>query len=708
MSRHRDWTWLGILVVAGAGCGNLPTPKRDAGPESAPYEARAADAAPEVGGASDTSPLDAPFDRDHPAAIDLPIESANADAPPASVSRIYACGELLADSANLLRRWLDPWTGLPYDNMPCGGGGADGGAANRVNPAFGVIPQLASGAQAAFSEDGSRTSGTVAWSFEDTDPDGHSPSLLFALEIALHLDAGGEAGAPNRFGGITWGANADINRYSQVKLRYRTSSASAAWQLKLNSGTNRLTEPVVSLPGSATWTDAVFDIAQVFPGTDRQHLNYLTFAGALVDGDVAPVLWIDQVSFLAEPSRLGDCAVTCAEPLPAYPDLACYEPQTGVVNVANALTFFSAAPAVALVDSASAEASVATMLDSLERLPGAMPALRANGQPYVGGSWFQDWHSPVSLMPSPRNRIASLTDQPQLYAALMVVEQAWPRLAARAAALRARLDFSVLYDERGGCPGKLQPGIDRCTGPVSKWTIGGFGTDYLLGSFLATASGAAPPCFWTTGLSPDGCTRSGPASAPWYSTGVACQNAAIPGTENGGPFMQLAGLLYLASEDIPMGMLPLADSARNMMRAQYRYANTLGVPLAGWANATDPDSCGYLTCSSFTPEKVTPYISAMAAGDDFPEAYDMLRAFRLFGADASLDTGDTGVALGLRDGWNQASASTGDSYLYLDTGWSVLGLLNACHDELVRQRFATHPVAQAGYAIVKAGAPPCP
>jgi len=464
----------------------------------------------------------------------------------------------------------------------------------------------------------------------------------------------------------------------------------------------------VTLPGSTEWTDVVFTIADDFEGTDAEHLDYLTFAGSVVDGDQEPELWIDHLSFLADADQLSDCTTSCYEPMPAYPDLACLEPQTGVVNIANAITFFALAPSASLVDEAAAKSAVETILDSLEKLPGALPTSQANGQPYDGGGWFQDWHSPASLMPDPRNRKASLTDQPQLMAALMVAEQTWPALASRAAALRAKMDFSVLYDDRQGCPGTLSPAIDRCAGLTTDWSVGGFGTDYLLGVFLASASRTVPSCYWSSGLSAGGCALSGPIGASWYTSGNTCADAAIPATEGGGPFMQLAGLLYLASDQIPVGTLPLADSARNMVRAQYEYAKLRRLQLAGWSSASDPDSCGYMTCSNFVPEKVTPYVSAMAAADEFPEAYDMLRAFHLLGADAMLDTGLGGVALGLRDAWNLTSATSGDSYLYLDTGWSVLGLLNACHGDVVRQRFGGHALAQTGYALVNASQRPCP
>jgi hypothetical protein len=689
-----------LLLAGGLGCGSSSGKRVDGSPDGADGP-ECGDTAAELGLGMDLGAI-----LDVTVAQGLFAEAGTVDGLLRPLDKIYACGELLADSAHLLNLWRDPWTGLPYDNIPCGGPYAD--AATSANPAWGVVPQLASASISTFAEDPSRTGATVTWSFEDRDPDGALPSLLWALQIGLHLDDGSEGGAGNHYGGLVWQAHADVRRYAQVRIRYRTSDAAAAWQFKLNSGTATPVEPAAVLPGSTTWTDLTFTLADAFPGTDSGHLNYLTFASSIAASGVESTLWIDQVSFVADPARLADCDVACPATLPPYPDLACYEPQTGAVNIANALTFLSTAPAAALLDEANAKPGVIAILSSLESFPGARAATRANGQPYAGGGWFQDWHSPVSGMPNPSNRVASLTDQPQLYAALMVVESTWPDLAARAAALRGKMDFSVLYDDRYGCPGSLMPGIDRCAGLYADWTVDGFGTDYLLGAFLAEATGAAPLCFWTGGLSRRGCAVAGPAAAPWYNAGGLCANAAIPASDSGGPFLQLAGLLYLASEQIPMGALSLGASAQNMLRAQYKFAADHGLALAGWASASDPDACAYATCDQFVADKVTPYVSAMGAADQFPETYRMLRAFHLLGADAQLATGDHGMSLGLRDGWNQGTAVARASYLYLDTGWTELGLLNACNGELVRQRFGQHPVAQAGYARLQAGSPPCP
>jgi hypothetical protein len=74
-----------------------------------------------------------------------------------------------------------------------------------------------------------------------------------------------------------------------------------------------------------------------------------------------------------------------------------------------------------------------------------------------------------------------------------------------------------------------------------------------------------------------------------------------------------------------------------------------------------------------------------------------LQAFHAAGVDAPLETGTAQHRFGFRDAWNQGAGSGRDAYLYLDTGWSVLGLLNHCAGEALRRRFAAHPTAEAGY-----------
>ncbi len=608
------------------------------------------------------------------------------------------CQTLLPDSARLLAAMLDLWTGLPYDQIPCdcavaGTACTAAAALGTVARAGAVVPQLANASLTPFSQDGSLVGQTVDASFVDQGPDGQPADRLFALRLALHLTPG-----TNTFGGLLWGAHADLTRYTALRIRYSTSVANDMWELKLNSGAPSALEKAVRLPGTPAgqWREERFVIDASFPGTVRGQLNYITFAAAIQDDVTEPVLWVDQLSFEADPAQMGSCAELCPSPAAAYPDLACHEPYTGAVNIANALSTLSLMPSAGLLDAARAKAAVTRILSTLAGLPGGTS----------GSQWFQDWHSPASGMPDPRNHVSSLTDQPQLYAALMVVERTWPDLAPQAAAIRERMDFSILYDGTGGCPGVLHGAIDRCTGVRRDWKQEYLGNDSLLGSFLAVASEGAPACVWDS-LAVKGCALDGPVTGRWYTTGRFCLNADIPASDTGGPFLQLAAPLYLSDSDVPLGPLPLAQSAGNMLRAQLDFAAAEHLSLAGWTNASDPDKCDYMTCEKFTRSKVTPYISAMGL-DLTPGAAANLLAFHAAGADAPLVTGTTSHRFGPRDSWNQTTGSARDSaYLYLDAGWSVLGMLNYCSSGLTRWRFSGHPVAQRGYALLKSRPPVC-
>lgn len=611
----------------------------------------------------------------------------------AATGQDYACKSLLPDSARLLLALLDPWTGLPYDQIPCRDSAA--GGAPRINRAWGVVPQLAYALRDKFAEDPARRDRTVDWRFTDEGPPGAPPTLLTALRVELHLSA---PGGGNEFGGLTWGVNADVRRYRWLRIRYATGRPDMTWELKINSGQNR-PESIVELDGSlpGEWKEKRFELAASFAGIDVQQINRLVFASHSRYGSRNPVLTVDQISFEADPAQRASCASFCPEPLPpGYPDLACYEPFTGAVNIANALTSLSLLPEAGLLSRKVAEPKVARILQTLGTFP-VHRGLRA---------FFQDWHSPVSGMPDPRNHIASMTDQPQLYAALLVVEKTWPKQAARAAALRRKMDFSKLVETSNGCC--LSWAVDRCGG-VQSGCLEYIGTDSLLGSFLALASGGAPLCTWQR-LAEKGCDLDGPASAPWYTTAgpEACLNAPIPAIGNGGPFLQLAGLQYLKSSSLPLGSPGLAASAGNMLRAQADHAARNGLTLAGWTSASDPSACAYNTCEDFVPEKVTPYIWAMGLDLRRRQAASFLQKFHQAGVDQPLDTGSLRQSFGLRDAWDQDTGTGRDAYLYLDTGWTVLGLINACHGSLVRNRFGAHPVAVNGYRALQEAEPLCP
>ena len=613
----------------------------------------------------------------------------------------YVCGPLLSGSANLLVTLLDPWSGLPYDHLRCD---CRWQSALGVCQSSAVLPQLPDADITTF-EEVSPPEDVVDWQFLDAMASGDDLTLLYALELRLQLSP------EDAFGGLIWGARADVHRYDRLWIRYRTATPSSTFELKLNSGLpGDIREKTVELAGSpanGSWVETTYDVAAAFPDTDAAHLNYLVLATSLaVAGEPEPVLWVDHLAFLADPAAAADCAVVtdCGGDPDCYPDLAVYEPQTGAVNVANALSNLTLLSEAGEIDAGEAAAGVARILASLAATP------RVDG-------WMQDWHSPASLMPHPFNRIGSLTDLPQLYAALMVVEESWPAVpalqAAAAAVRQGMLDLTDLFEPApdGDCPGKLHWAIDLCQG-LQSGTLDYYGNDTLLGEFLAVATGAAPVELWSECLSRSGCELRGVGADRWYTTGAfACADSEIPAAETGGPFLQLAALTYLHAGQLPIGTPSLAESAANMLRAQMEHAGGLGLPIWGWSNHADGDSCDYVVCEQFATEQATPYVCGMGLSPEPVGAgcTDNLYAFQQLGAGAPLDTGTVLHDFGLRDVWNHVTGSAReDAYLYLDTGWLALGVLNACEAGLVRNRFAVHPVAVQGYDLLASLELPCP
>ena len=162
-----------VLLLVGAvvvpGCGSSPGKRVDGAPDLADAGTHG-DAPAEMGAAVDFGMATA----DATPTLDLSSDEANLIVKP--IEEIYACGELLSDSAKLLDLWRDPWTGLPYDNIPCGGPFAANSAS--ANPAWGVVPQLAFADISMFSQDATRTEATVYWSFADRAPDNTIPSQI--------------------------------------------------------------------------------------------------------------------------------------------------------------------------------------------------------------------------------------------------------------------------------------------------------------------------------------------------------------------------------------------------------------------------------------------------------------------------------------------------------------------------------------------------
>ena len=612
---------------------------------------------------------------------DLPIDGdvTDVDEEP-DFAEEYACGPFMEGSARLQRAMLDPFTGLPHDQIVCGTNNPNGIERARL---WGVVPQFHSGALDRFCKDGDLLDATVLFSFVDAVLDGPPPSLIYALKIDFHFEEG------NEFGGVIWNAKADLSRYDRVLIRYRTSSPEASFEFKLKAeGADEQVAVLAGMPG-AGWTDREIDLGVEFAATPLDKINYLVISATLADAGADSTIWIDQVSFMADPAQLDRCDVICPDSPVGWVDKGCDEILSGAANTANALSVFSLRRDVE--DDAA---------EVVQRILGSLLSLAG---PSGTTGWFQDWQSPVSLMPDARNRHASITDQPQLYAALMVVETSFadvPGIVAKSEAVRARMDWAAFYDPGIGCPGILYGALDRCEGVFEAWKQNTFATEAALGAWLVVATGAAPACLWNDGLAVNGCEKIAHPLAPdrpWYRSGSACDGP-IPATEGGGPFLQLVPLLYLGDDLLPVGPLTMEQSAANMVHAQMEYAATEGLSFWGWSNASHPGECDYMTCEEFDRCLITPHIAALAlASSDMSDpALDMLYALSLTGAGLPYDSGTVQHHFGLRDGWDQCIGAGRDAFLYLDTGWSLLGAVNYCKEGLVRERFAAHPVAVSG------------
>jgi len=220
----------------------------------------------------------------------------------------------------------------------------------------------------------------------------------------------------------------------------------------------------------------------------------------------------------------------------------------------------------------------------------------------------------------------------------------WPDLASRAQALRQKLTSSVLYDGGGSWgPGTLYGAIDRCAGLQRNWLIKGFGDRFTYWErFLSRSIKGCPcvasgrpgwPCWMCAGR-----RRSFPLVPVPASRTHESRN---PASDTGGPFCQLAGLIYLSSEQIPDGTLSLGLVTQDMLRAQrYQFRDDSGLTLAEVASASDPDALPlHDLCCVDCCEGYHPYISGMGASRPVPDTYRMLNAFQQRGGRCALATG---------------------------------------------------------------------
>lgn len=648
---------------------------------------------------------------------------------------------LLADTGTFLEDMVGaPNILLAVDNLPSvTGAGAPGCTQKSALPLaelFPVLPQIPHVKPVVFPPS------TTALKVEVTDDLAGLSKGFWGAALSMEFSFSDT----EPFAGVILDRDMDISRYPVLFVRYRTSGAGVT-EVKLNHGASSK-EEVLELPGTnGKWVQKCYAVASAFPGADLQKVNKLVFATSkdLTKSKTFSFV-LDTLSFhgfcpTSPPSTIPPVLQTNTVTCPAgkkWLDLACHEPQSGVANQGVLLTFLAASDHVS--PSARKQALMDKVLSSLLLLPGWTG--QAGGAPWKTNGWPQNWASPVSLYPSPRDKVLSLTDLGKLYAALMVVEArfgAGHALTLKAERLRLAMKFSHFYQKPAGFSYyQFFGGVDRAKGLITTWVNERLSNDATLPELLALATDAVPVSWWRTNKSLGGqvgvyCTRDqqgayfpctgGAAPAcckklSWYDLGhYGGGSSPVPGMQDGGLFLALDLLLYAHGDRIPVAPLSLVQAARNLMLAQRCYGLSRKLPYWGWSNAREPEGGAYVSCTKqrcMVDSEVVPHATIMGMDLLPAEVKAQAKAFLAAKLDAPFSPySKKTYRYGLRSSYCQAAGKEGLSaphnYLVLEQGFLGIGLLNCLHKQVVRELFSSHPVADKGYnALAAAGAKQCP
>ena len=283
----------------------------------------------------------------------------------------------------------------------------------------------------------------------------------------------------------------------------------------------------------------------------------------------------------------------------------------------------------------------------------------------------QSWNSITTLAPSKDDPWVSVLDSGNLCAALLVVAQSEPEVAARAEGLFKKHDWSAFFDKSQNA---LIGGYNVAKKEFnSKWHLDALGTDATLAQFFAVATGAAPPDFGST-LRKDE-VEFGGSKVLW------------PGQEGGGLFMQRLPALFMDLSGTSLGR-----SGNAYALAQPKYAEKVGAPVWGWSASTDPEG-GYLGWAHLKDEVVTPHASGLASSTIRHLAGENLRKLEKLGA-RSADQG-------FYDAYNWKTGKVSKTFLMLDQGMMLVGLTSVLPRDPIRRAFNSSPVVKHGRQVTK-------
>lgn len=339
---------------------------------------------------------------------------------------------------------------------------------------------------------------------------------------------------------------------------------------------------------------------------------------------------------------------------------------TNVTNIGLYMSSVAGAAALGIETRPVALTRLGLTLSSLEALP------KWHGFP-------QTHNYVVSRLPSKGDACISTVDSGNLAAGLIVVRQAFPELAQRAAKLLAAMEWDWLFDPSAnqfyGC--RYPDGSATPT-----WHYDLLAADSRLAYFIGIGSAKIPASSWET---LNAAHESPRCVAPglWHFE---------PGWDGGGLFM-----LGLPAIFIDETGSELQASFINLVRDQQCFAAAQGIPAWGWSAAAVPpygaEYCGY---GEDCDDLIVPHASLLAIDRvGLWEIENNLSQLETLNLRKKAADGITIYDYGFRDSLLWPARQIAEFYLSLDQGMLFLSLVNHQPPGRIRSWFCLDPIAQA-------------
>ncbi len=322
-------------------------------------------------------------------------------------------------------------------------------------------------------------------------------------------------------------------------------------------------------------------------------------------------------------------------------------------------------------------------------------------------AFFYNFYDTTSLEPT--SHFVSFVDSAWLTAGLIVVRNAFPRVADLATPLIDRMDYGFFYDPSLEL---MSHGYYVDPGWRSRYHYGVLFAESRVGSLIAIGRGQAPEKHWFTMI------RTLPGECDWQElTPVARGKKALRGFEFMGGCYEWGGERYVPSWGGSMfeALMPrlvldegtyapksLGRNGEQHAKLQRRYAaEALRIPVWGMSPSATPSPDGYLYGEhgvnvlgswGYQPGIVTPHASALALAVTPVEATRNLRTLA--------ELYDVYGEFGFYDAVDPRSGSVAYDYVSLDQAMTFIALANHLKGGSIQKRFAADPIVQAALPVI--------